>query len=94
MTAAAANPLYVVRTRLVMAGGSGGGEGGASAAGVLSGVLRKEGVRGLYKGLGASVLGVSHGAVQLLLYEHIKERVAGSRDPVRDWDLRLGLGRV
>ena len=65
------------------------GKGGSTAAGVLSGVLRKEGVRGLYKGLGASVLGVSHGAGQLLLYEHIKERVAGSHDPVR-----RRLGRV
>ena len=73
----AANPLYVVRTRLVMGRGK-----GATAAGVLSEVLKKEGIRGMYKGLGASILGVSHGAVQLLLYEHIKQNIAGSRDPV------------
>ena len=76
-TTVAANPLYVVRTRLVMERSR-----GATAAAVLSQVLRKEGVRGLYKGLGASVLGVSHGAVQLLLYEHIKRNIAGNRDPV------------
>ena len=76
-TTVAANPLYVVRTRLVMERSK-----GTTAAAVLSQVLRKEGVRGLYKGLGASVLGVSHGAIQLLLYEHIKKNFAGNRDPV------------
>ena len=55
---------------------------GSTAAGVLSEVLKKEGIRGMYKGLGASILGVSHGAVQLLLYEHIKKNIAGNRDPV------------
>ena len=55
---------------------------GSTAARVLSEVLKKEGIRGMYKGLGASILGVSHGAVQLLLYEHIKKNIAGNRDPV------------
>ena len=77
ITTVAANPLYVVRTRLVMERSR-----GTTAGAVLSQVLRKEGVWGLYKGLGASVLGVSHGAVQLLLYEHIKKNIAGNRDPV------------
>ena len=78
VTTVAANPLYVVRTRLVMEQSK-----GSTAAGVLSQVLKRDGVRGMYKGLGASVLGVSHGAIQLLLYEHIKKNIAGSRDPVR-----------
>lgn len=35
-------------------------------------LLRKEGWRGFYRGLGASCLGVSHGAVQFAVYEPLK----------------------
>ena len=33
---------------------------------------RQEGIRGYYKGLGSSLLGVSHVAVQFPLYEKLK----------------------
>lgn len=38
----------------------------------LSTILRKEGWSALYKGLGPSVLGVSHVVVQFPLYEYLK----------------------
>jgi len=40
-------------------------------------ILRKEGIRGLYKGLSASYLGVTEGTIQWVLYERLKKRVAG-----------------
>ncbi len=65
------NPLWVVKTRLVTQahGYSGVGHG-------LGRLLREEGVRGLYRGLAASMLGLGHVAVQFPLYEELKDRLA------------------
>ena len=40
-------------------------------------ILRKEGIRGLYKGLSASYLGVSEGTIKLVyrLYYSVKEKL-------------------
>jgi len=35
--------------------------------------MREEGIRGFYKGLGASYLGVTEGTIQWVLYEHLKK---------------------
>jgi solute carrier family 25 protein 33/36 len=42
-------------------------------------ILRTEGVRGLYKGLSASYLGVAEGTIQWVIYEHLKTRFAERR---------------
>jgi solute carrier family 25 folate transporter 32 len=39
-------------------------------------ILRTEGVRGFYRGLGVSLIGVSHGAVQFAVYEPAKRMYA------------------
>lgn len=36
-------------------------------------ILRNEGIRGLYKGLSASYLGVTEGTIQWVLYERLKK---------------------
>ncbi|KAG8944373.1 hypothetical protein FRC00_010603, partial [Tulasnella sp. 408] len=40
-------------------------------------IIRVEGIRGLYKGLSASYLGVTEGTIQWVLYERLKKKVAG-----------------
>ncbi|KAF9901286.1 hypothetical protein EC991_006305 [Linnemannia zychae] len=42
-------------------------------------ILRTEGLRGLYKGLSASYLGVAEGTIQWVIYEHLKTRFAERR---------------
>ncbi|KAK0527692.1 Pyrimidine nucleotide transporter, mitochondrial [Tilletia horrida] len=63
----------------------GGGAAGLGSAGSVAGaskplnsfqltvrIMRSEGVRGLYKGLSASYLGVAEGTIQWVLYEYLK----------------------
>lgn len=40
-------------------------------------ILRHEGIRGLYKGLSASYLGVTEGTIQWVLYERLKKITGG-----------------
>jgi len=42
-------------------------------------ILRAEGIRGLYKGLSASYLGVAEGTIQWVVYEQLKTRFAEKR---------------
>lgn len=44
-------------------------------------ILRTEGLRGLYKGLSASYLGVSESTIQWVLYEQLKRVQQRDRDP-------------
>ena len=41
-------------------------------------IAREEGIRGFYKGLSASYLGVTEGTIQWVLYEHLKRLTASS----------------
>ena len=64
--------------------------------------IRKEGIRGLYRGLTASYLGVTESTLQWMLYEQMKlslakreERVAASGRPPTAWDQTVALtGKV
>jgi len=72
------NPIWVLKTRLLSTDRT-----AANAySGFISGSLRlwrEEGLRGFYRGLGASLLGVSHGAVQFSVYEPVKRIYLGHR---------------
>jgi hypothetical protein len=93
ITDVATNPLWVARTRLVSQHLHVKYRGApAQYTGTLQclrTVVQQEGVRGLYKGLTASFLGLSHVAVQFPLYEFLKERavpmlrLAGAASAVR-----------
>ena len=50
-----------------------------STLGLMRHIARHEGVAALYRGLSASLLGVSHVAIQLPLYERLKASAAGRR---------------
>lgn len=82
-TVTATNPLWVVKVRLqTQLSVSGAPYEGVAHA--FSSLVRHEGFGALYKGLSASLLGVSHAAVQFPLYEHFKVKLAARRGEVLD----------
>ncbi|KAI0765641.1 mitochondrial carrier [Trametes elegans] len=94
-TGTATNPIWVVKTRLQLDahkptttarsffGGS---------IGMIKQILREEGIRGFYKGLSASYLGVTEGTIQWVLYERLKRLTAGTQGKggVQEWLGMLG----
>lgn len=55
-------------------------------------ILREEGVRGFYKGLSASYLGVTEGTIQWVLYERLKKinQATEGRGGAMEWIGMLG----
>lgn len=87
MTSVVTNPIWVVKVRLQLQGrvsGEGGYDGFVDG---LVRIMREEGVRGLYRGLGPSMVLVSHGAVQFTMYEGLKRRLGGE-------DGNVGVGQA
>lgn len=78
LTAVATNPIWCLKVRLQTQphGPHAHYEGIAHA---LTSMVRKEGAASLFKGLTASLMGVSHVAVQFPLYEHAKEYLYARR---------------
>ena len=50
-------------------------------------IAREEGIRGFYKGLSASYLGVTEGTIQWVLYERLKRMTAGTegKGGLQEW---------
>ncbi|KAG8692039.1 hypothetical protein FRC11_007005 [Ceratobasidium sp. 423] len=60
----------------------------AGAFHTTMGIIQHEGVRGLYKGLSASLLGVTEGTIQWALYERFKrvaQRLGKDHGPGAEW---------
>ncbi|UNI18913.1 mitochondrial FAD carrier protein flx1 [Purpureocillium takamizusanense] len=70
-TSALTNPVWVLKTRMLSSDRAAAGAYPSMLAGARA-ILRSEGLRGFYRGLGVSMLGVSHGAVQFAVYEPAK----------------------
>ncbi|GMT31662.1 hypothetical protein PFISCL1PPCAC_22959, partial [Pristionchus fissidentatus] len=69
------NPIWLVKTRLCLQYES-GTKRYEGMTDCMKKIVREEGVRGLYKGFVAGLLGASHGATQMMIYTHLKERRA------------------
>ncbi|KAL3695938.1 hypothetical protein R1sor_010014 [Riccia sorocarpa] len=73
------NPLWVIKTRLqLQAPGYGTQKPYSGFRDAIRSILREEGWRGFYKGLGPGLLLVSHGALQFMAYEEMKKIALGS----------------
>lgn len=82
ITGTATNPIWVIKTRLQLdkqnaaAVGHPAGRRYANAWDCVVKTVRHEGIRGLYRGLSASYLGVSESTLQWVLYEQAKRSLA------------------
>lgn len=73
MTVLISNPIWLAKTRLCQSGANTQYTG---LYGCLKSVWVKEGIKGWYRGIGAGLLGTSHGAVQFVAYERLKKLIA------------------
>ncbi|KAL2170955.1 hypothetical protein VTG60DRAFT_4217 [Thermothelomyces hinnuleus] len=62
------NPIWVLKTRMLSSDRSAAGAYPSMWAGAVR-LVREEGIRGFYRGLGVGMLAVSHGAVQFAVYD-------------------------
>ncbi|KAK9461277.1 mitochondrial carrier domain-containing protein [Lipomyces oligophaga] len=72
LTTLCTNPIWVIKTRMLSTNSDFQG----AYTNMLDGIRKigcEEGFRGFYRGIIPSLLGVSHGAVQLMLYEKMKQ---------------------
>jgi solute carrier family 25, member 33/36 len=93
ITGTATNPIWLVKTRLQLdkqaAGKDGRGRQYKNAWDCVAQTVRTEGVRGLYRGLSASYLGVTESTIQWVMYEQAKSslktrlshRLSSGREP-------------
>lgn len=96
VTGTATNPIWLVKTRLQLdkaTHADGHGRQYKNAFDCTMQTIRKEGIRGLYRGLTASYLGVTESTLQWMMYEQMKlslarreARVAASGKPPTTWD--------
>ncbi|KAK8151747.1 mitochondrial carrier domain-containing protein [Phyllosticta citrichinensis] len=86
VTGTATNPIWLVKTRLQLdkshAKELGGGRQYKNALDCTMQTLRLEGIRGLYKGLSASYLGVTESTLQWMLYEQMKMGLANRQERI------------
>ena len=105
VTGTATNPIWLVKTRLQLDKSNAEKSGTQSVRQYKNSfdcvrqTLRSEGIRGLYRGLSASYLGVSESTLQWVLYEQMKgylrrrqeALIASGRDATL-WDQTVGWG--
>ena len=96
LTGTATNPIWVVKTRLQLAASENESVRSRGLAGgswsVIKKIAREEGIRGFYKGLSASYLGVTETTIQWTLYEKLKlfTRNTEGKGGVQEWLGMLG----
>ncbi|OQO04703.1 hypothetical protein B0A48_09626 [Cryoendolithus antarcticus] len=78
LTAVFTNPIWVIKTRMLSTARSTPGAYRSISHGTYE-LYKAEGIRGFYRGLLPSLFGVSHGAIQFMAYEQLKNYRALSR---------------
>nr|POE76159.1 mitochondrial fad carrier protein flx1 [Quercus suber] len=78
LTAVLTNPIWVIKTRMLSTARDSPGAYRSISHGTKE-ILRTEGIKGFYRGLLPSLFGVSHGAIQFMAYEQLKNRWAQER---------------
>lgn len=81
------NPIWLVKTRMQLQYDDPHAVRYKGVFDALRTIGREEGIRGLYRGLGPSLLGVSHGAFQFMAYEELKKLLLYSSFHERKYDL-------
>lgn len=79
MTSAITNPVWLMKTRMCV-------HDGEPRVRLVSGMVdiyRQDGIRGLYRGFVPGIFGVSHGAIQFMVYEELKKWHATRNDNVK-----------
>ncbi|KAF2071019.1 hypothetical protein CYY_007662 [Polysphondylium violaceum] len=71
-TSTVTNPIWVIKTRLITQEMKGRQKRYTGITQCFLSIIREEGIKGLYRGLGPSLLGVLHVGVQFPLYEKFK----------------------
>jgi len=104
VTGTATNPIWLVKTRLQLdkataRGSHGTGRQYKNSFDCVKQVVRQEGIRGLYRGLSASYLGVTESTLQWVLYERMKAYLARRKAdivdagrPMTTWDEFVDTG--
>ena len=99
ITGTVTNPIWLVKTRLQLDRSHAERAGSVqtrqykNALDCIIQTMRNEGIRGLYRGLSASYLGITESTLQWVLYEQMKihlrkrdERIAASGTLITSWD--------
>lgn len=79
VTAVLTNPIWVIKTRMLSTARGAPGAYRSISHGTVT-LYREEGLRGFYRGLIPSLFGVSHGAIQFMAYEQLKNHFSHSRE--------------
>ncbi|KAG6016989.1 hypothetical protein E4U41_004303 [Claviceps citrina] len=88
-TSTATNPIWMVKTRLQLDKNVSERSGGVmqrqyrNSYDCVRQIVRDEGIRGLYKGMSASYLGVTESTLQWVLYEQLKASLARREERIR-----------
>ncbi|KFG83055.1 mitochondrial carrier protein RIM2 [Metarhizium anisopliae] len=88
-TSTATNPIWMVKTRLQLDKNVSERSGGVmqrqyrNSYDCVRQIIRDEGIRGLYKGMSASYLGVAESTLQWMLYEQMKASLARREERIQ-----------
>ena len=97
VTATATNPIWVIKTRLQLSESISTNSSNlakmSASRHVIKDLAKNEGIRGLYKGLSASYLGVAESTIQWILYEQLKDLNKHSSLPYMSTMFSAGIAK-